>query len=137
MNRPRLLRRALGAAVLALAVPAAAAPAAAQVRWDNDVRVSYEIDDNVREEVSDALRARVARVSVQSDLVLDDSQVSRRHLLRWSWRWRPSAKGGKSRPRPGLTPRPLRPRLAEPGRVARFVGCRLLSTESTMPGGTS
>jgi hypothetical protein len=80
MNRPRLLRRALGTAVLALAVPASAAPAAAQVRWDNDVRVSYEIDDNVREEVSDALRARVARVSVQSDLVLDDSTTNQLSL---------------------------------------------------------
>lgn len=48
----------------------------AQVRWQNDFRLSYEYDDNVREEVVDEIRARVARVSLKSDLMLDDSTTN-------------------------------------------------------------
>ena len=44
----------------------------AQVRWQNDFRLSYEYDDNVREDVLDAVRAQVARISVKSDLLFDD-----------------------------------------------------------------
>lgn len=44
-----------------------------QVGWQNDIRLTYEYDDNVREEIADAVHARVARVAVKSDLVLDDS----------------------------------------------------------------
>ncbi|MBA2563871.1 MAG: hypothetical protein H0V09_00405 [Gemmatimonadetes bacterium] len=55
----------------------AGGPAHGQVRWENDFRLSYEYDDNVREDVADNLRARVARVAVKSDLVLADSGANR------------------------------------------------------------
>jgi hypothetical protein len=66
----------------ALAVLMAGPPGlAAQVRWENDIRFSYEYDDNVREDVLDAVRARVARIAVKSDLVLDDSTTNQLSLM--------------------------------------------------------
>jgi hypothetical protein len=71
---PNLLSRLTGFLLLALAGLAIGPPGAeAQIGWRNDVRFSYEYDDNVQEQVDDVVRAQVARVSVKSDLVLADS----------------------------------------------------------------
>jgi hypothetical protein len=57
------------------------APSAAQVHWENDFRLTYEYDDNVREEVEDEVKARVARFALKSDLVWDDSTTQQLSLL--------------------------------------------------------
>jgi hypothetical protein len=69
--------------VLVLLAAAAARPAtaAAQVHWEKDVRMTYEYDDNVREEIVDPVRARVARISLRSDVVWDDSTTQQLSLL--------------------------------------------------------
>jgi hypothetical protein len=45
----------------------------AQAQWTNDIRLSYEYDDNVGEDIVNEVRARVARVTWKSDFMLDDS----------------------------------------------------------------
>ncbi|MFN2433737.1 MAG: hypothetical protein ABR599_13175 [Gemmatimonadota bacterium] len=69
-TRPVTILALLAAAA---SVGAGAPEAAAQVRWDNDVRLSYEYDDNVEEEVSNPAGGQVARVSLRSDLIFADS----------------------------------------------------------------
>ncbi|HUP00221.1 MAG TPA: hypothetical protein VM737_01680 [Gemmatimonadota bacterium] len=63
----------VAAALLAMAAPFLLldpAPARAQASWgyDQDVRLTYEFDDNVSEELRDPVRAQVARVAYSSDL---------------------------------------------------------------------
>lgn len=79
------LRRPLRTVVFLLGLwagwVAGAAPAAAQVHWENDLHMSYEYDDNVAETVVDEVHARVARISLRSDLVWDDSTTQQLSLL--------------------------------------------------------
>ncbi len=78
---PRPLRAVAPLLGLLGALAGRPAPCAAQVHWENDFRTSYEYDDNVREEVVDEVQARVARISMKSDLVWDDSTTQRLSLL--------------------------------------------------------
>ncbi len=78
---PRPLRVVLALLAAAAALAPGARQAAAQVQWQNDLRLSYEYDDNVREEIVDEVRARVARISLKSDLVWDDSTTSQLSLV--------------------------------------------------------
>lgn len=61
-------RRALVALAAMVAVPAAG-QAQSTWRYDHDIRVSYEFDDNVQEELSDRSRARVAKLGYHGDFL--------------------------------------------------------------------
>ena len=71
-RRRRARACAAGAAVAVgalLALPPEAARAQSSWRYDHDIRLSYELDDNVQEELDDPVRAQVAKVGYHGDIL--------------------------------------------------------------------
>ena len=71
-TRRRARRRALGrwmATGALLALVPASGRAQSPWRYDHDVRLSYEFDDNVQEELEDPVRAQVAKLGYHGDIL--------------------------------------------------------------------
>ncbi len=67
------LAAALGVALAMIALPGAAAAQAGHWSYDQDLRLSYEYDDNVREELTDPVQAQIAKFAYRGDVQWGDA----------------------------------------------------------------